>query len=358
MTKIQLIFENGRRFDARCFTKNTECCAELVFNTAMTGYQEILTDPSYKSQIVLMTYPLIGNYGANAEDRESNQIFASGIIVKSYCDRPSNWRSDQSLKEFLDLENAVGIEGVDTRSLTRCIRESGAQNIVITSRFEDADYVKQLFASTPSLEGQNLAKQVSTKSIYRWPVEGASKYKVAVLDCGVKQNILNSLARRGCESIVFPVNTPLQEILSHDVDGLLLSNGPGDPAVVEDAIQLVKDALGKLPIFGICLGHQILGLALGLKTYKLKFGHHGANHPIKNLKTARIEVTSQNHGFCIDPQTIIDDQVEVTHVNLNDGTIAGIRHKEVVAFSVQYHPEASPGPHDSQYLFDEFVATF
>ncbi len=354
MTKARLVFEDGTLFEGIAFASVGERFGEVVFNTAMSGYQEVLTDPSYYRQMVVMTYPLMGNYGINAEDVESSGLFLSALIVKEYIDFPSNFRSNQSLKAYLEANNILGVEDIDTRALTRYIRESGAQKAILTTGDEPLHELVEKVLASSGMVGADLVGDVTCKAAYKW--EGPeSTFKVAVIDCGIKLNILRLLAKADCECTVFPSTVTADEILAGNFHGVFLSNGPGDPAAVVSVIETVKSLLGKLPIFGICLGHQIMGLALGAQTFKLKFGHHGANHPVKDFRTGKIEITSQNHGFSVDPETLGED-VEITHLNLNDDTIEGIRHTKYPAFSVQYHPEAAPGPHDSRYLFDEFTS--
>jgi carbamoyl-phosphate synthase small subunit len=356
--KALLVLEDGTVFEGSSFGATGETYGEVVFNTSMAGYQEILTDPSYKGQIVAMTYPLIGNYGINAGDVESRRPFVEGFVVRECSGIPSNWRSTKSLDDYLKEYGIVGIEGVDTRALTRHIRLEGAMKAVLTTRdFDKKRLVKKAKAS-PDLVGTDLVKEVTCEKIYPWkkPRTGKKKAKhVIALDCGVKFNILRSLADAGCAVTVVPSYTSAHAIMGLEPDGILLSNGPGDPAAVPYVVKTVQQLIGRLPIFGICLGHQMLGLAMGGTTYKLKFGHHGANHPVKDLKTERIAITVQNHGFCVDISSLNKKEIEITHVNLNDRTLEGIRHKRFPLFSVQFHPEASPGPHDAQYMFDEFV---
>ncbi len=366
MKKALLVLEDGTVFEGYGFGAEGEVFGEVVFNTSMTGYQEILTDPSYNGQIVTMTYPEIGNYGVNEEDVESRRPFLKGFVVKEYWRTPSNWRSQGDLESYLANYGVVGIEGIDTRALTKLIRSKGAQKAVISTEDLDSKSLLKKVHSSAGIIGIDLVTEVSCDEPYDWsegthkwdPLEEDSKtaetFKVVAYDFGLKQNILRKLTDHGCEVTVVPSRTPPNEVLSLDPDGIFLSNGPGDPAAVAYAVESVRTLVGKKPIFGICLGHQILSLALGAETYKLKFGHRGANQPVKELRSGKVEITSQNHGFAVDSDTLGDD-VEVTHINLNDNTIEGIKHKEHPAFSVQYHPEASPGPHDASYLFDDFV---
>ncbi|HEY9187241.1 MAG TPA: glutamine-hydrolyzing carbamoyl-phosphate synthase small subunit [Ignavibacteria bacterium] len=366
--KAKLVLENGLIFDGISFGAEGETFGEVVFNTSLTGYQEILTDPSYCGQIVTMTYPLIGNYGVNLEDFESERPFVRGFIVKEYFDAYSNWRANESLADYLKRNNIVGIQGIDTRMLTRVIRDEGAMRGIISTIDLDNNSLKEKVLNSPKMKGLDLAKEVTTRKFYKWteksnsplslksnfPVDDSEKYHVVVYDYGIKRNILRRLAYYGCNLTVVSANTSWKEVLELNPDGVFLSNGPGDPEPVTYAIENIKNLIGKKPIFGICLGHQLLGLALGGKTYKLKFGHRGGNHPVKNLITNTIEITSQNHGFAVDLESFNSD-MELTHVNLNDNTVEGFRHKSIPLFSVQYHPEASPGPHDSDYLFHDFI---
>ena len=364
--KAVLLLEDGTVFRGNSFGAIGTRCGEVVFNTSMSGYQEILTDPSYNEQIITMTYPLIGNYGTNPEDWESRKLFARGFIVKENCDYPSNWRSEHSLSDYLKKNKIVGLEGIDTRKLVRHIRTAGAMRGVISSEKLSIAELKKKLARYPGLIGRDIVKSVSTKKPYKWDagivdvltdveLKPAKKYKVVAFDFGVKLNILRLLRSHGCDVHVVPAKTTAAEVMRKKPDGVFLSNGPGDPAPVDYAVNTVKKLLGKVPIFGICLGHQILSLALGGETYKLKFGHRGANHPVKNLASKAVEITSQNHGFCVDMDSLKDKDLELTHLNLNDRTVEGIRSKQLNAFSVQYHPEASPGPHDAEYLFKEFT---
>lgn len=367
MKKATLVIEDGSVFEGLSFGAEGEAYGEVVFNTSITGYQEILTDPSYNGQIIAMTYPEIGNYGVNPEDVESRKPFLRGFVVKEYWNEPSNWRSRGRLGDYLSENGVVGIEGVDTRSLTKLIRSKGAQKAVISTTESDPAKLLKKVRSSQGIVGIDLVTEVSCDNPYIWsdgsglwrpdaggPAGKAKRFRVVAYDYGLKQNILRKLVDHGCEVSIVPSRTPPHEILSMEPDGVFLSNGPGDPAAVAYAVESVRTLIGKKPIFGICLGHQILGLALGGTTYKLKFGHRGGNQPVKNLKTGKVEITSQNHGFAVDAESLGND-VEVTHINLNDNTVEGLRHREHPVFSVQYHPEASPGPHDSSYLFGEFI---
>ncbi len=370
--EARLTLEDGRSFACRSFTGPGEASGEVVFNTSMTGYQEVLTDPSYSGQMVTMTYPLIGNYGVNQEDVESARIQVAAFLVKEYQPYPSNFRSTGSLADYLAGQGVLGVEGLDTRALTRHIRNGGAMRAIISTTDLDPESLKRRANAVPSMVGMDLARQVTTPRPYRWnggkPEPLADDQKcdagiwlhrgdrpsVVVMDFGLKFNIARCLERVGIEVVVVPAATDASAIMAMAPDGLLLSNGPGDPEPVVYGIETTRELLGRLPIFGICLGNQILGLALGGRTYKLKFGHRGANQPVKNLGTGKVEITSQNHGFAVDMDSLSTDDVEVTHINLNDNTVEGIRHRRLPAFSVQYHPEASPGPHDAAYLFDQF----
>ena len=350
----KLILSNGKVFNGYSLGKIGYSCGEVCFNTGMTGYQEILTDPSYAGQLITMTYPHIGNYGVNNEDIESHAIHASGFIVKEACEIPSNYRSTGTLDNYLKFNNIIGIQGIDTRYLTRIIRNEGAMNAIISSKELDEEKLKNKLNKHPSMDGLDLAKVVTCEKPYTWNKKNKG-FKIAAIDYGVKHNILRILESFDCNIEVFPATASLDTILRYNPDGVFLSNGPGDPAAVTYGINLVQSLLKiKIPIFGICLGHQILSLAVGAKTYKLKFGHRGCNHPVKNINTGVVEITSQNHGFSIDTNSL-SNNIIVTHKSLNDNTIEGIKIKNHNAFSVQYHPESSPGPHDSRYLFDMFL---
>jgi len=367
-----IALEDGRIFEGRSFTRSGEAAGEIVFNTSMTGYQEVLTDPSYKGQIVTMTYPLIGNYGVNPEDDESARVRVEGFVVREYEDAFSNWRACESLGDCLSRHGVLGIEDVDTRALTRHIRRAGAMKAVMSTVDLDPGSLVEKARGYPGLVGRDLVQEVSSPFAYAWrdgrPLPagpagirgdawdfgaGHEGYRVAVLDCGLKYNQLRLLSQRKCRCLVFPHTATAAEILALGPDGVFLSNGPGDPAALGRVISTVRELLGRRPIFGICLGHQLLGLALGGRTYKLKFGHRGSNQPVKDLVTGKVEITSQNHGFAVDPGSL-PPEVEITHINLNDQTVEGMRHRTIPAFSVQYHPENAPGPHDAEYLFDRF----
>jgi carbamoyl-phosphate synthase small subunit len=368
--KTLLALADGTVFEGISFGAEGEAVGEVVFNTSLTGYQEILTDPSYAGQIVTMTYPEIGNVGVNAEDVESHRPCVEGFIVKEYWERPSNWRAQKSLAAYMAEHNIVGIQGIDTRALVRHIRDCGAQQAVVSTRELDAHRLVAKARAAPGLEGRDLVKEVTCSEPYDWQQghwelgtgyrenggqEGTQSFFVVAYDYGMKFNILRNLVEAGCRVRVVPAHTPAAQVLALKPDGVFLSNGPGDPDAVPYAKENVAALIGKVPIFGICLGHQIIGLALGGKTYKLKFGHHGSNHPVMDLATRKVEITSQNHGFCVDVESL-QGRAEVTHVNLNDQTVEGLAHVQQPLFSVQYHPEASPGPHDANYLFARFTA--
>ncbi len=365
-----LALEDGKIFHGYSFGADGENYGEVVFNTSMTGYQEILTDPSYKGQIVTMTYPLIGNYGVNREDVESRRPFVEGFIVREYTPVPSNWRSEQALGDYLQENNIYGIEGIDTRALTKHLRTYGAKQGVISTLDLNPESLVEKAKNSPHLVGRDLVKEVTIDKPYQFQPSKSdlewngfqgeydaekAPFHVVAYDCGIKLNILRLLAAHGCKVTVVPATASAEEVLSYHPDGIFLSNGPGDPEAVTYLIDNVKKLIGKKPIFGICLGQQILGLAFGGKTYKLKFGHRGANHPVKQLETGKIEITVQNHGFCVDLDSVKNSGLKITHLNLNDMSNEGMEHEELPIFCVQYHPESSAGPHDARYLFQKFI---
>ncbi len=380
--KAILVLADGQLYVGRSFGAEGEAVGEVVFNTSMTGYQEILTDPSYEGQMVAMTYPEIGNVGVNPEDMESRQPYVKGFIVKEYSLIPSNWRASQPLHEYMKEHGIVGIKGIDTRSLVRHLRDHGSQEGIISTLTDNPAELVAKAKASPGLIGKDLVKEVSCQESYDWneggwelgigykkrePAGEAKKgkrsktpsfesplFSVVAYDYGIKFNILRNLAESGCRVKVVPAWTSAEEVLALNPDGIFLSNGPGDPDAVPYAKEIVQKLIGKKPIFGICLGHQIMGLALGGKTYKLKFGHHGGNQPVMDLTTRKVEITTQNHGFAVDADSL-KGAAEVTHLNLNDNTVEGLAHRELPIFSVQYHPESSPGPHDAGYLFRRFV---
>nr|WP_313926780.1 glutamine-hydrolyzing carbamoyl-phosphate synthase small subunit [Microcoleus sp. FACHB-1515] len=365
-----LVLADGTAYRGWSFGASGTTIGEVVFNTGMTGYQEVLTDPSYRGQIITFTYPELGNTGVNPDDEESIAPQVRGAIARNICHRPSNWRSTQSLPDYLKAHKIPGIYGIDTRALTRKLRSSGAMNGAISTEVLDPAELLLRVQEAPSMAGLNLVREVTTRSIYEWsdPTDSTWEYRptladsdvepltVVAIDFGIKRNILRRLASYGCRVIVVPADTPPETILSYNPDGIFLSNGPGDPAANIDGIETTKALLSSdKPLFGICMGHQILGLSLGAETFKLKFGHRGLNQPCG--LSQQVEITSQNHGFALTVDSIPNADVEITHLNLNDRTVAGLRHKTLPLFSVQYHPEASPGPHDADYLFDQFVQT-
>jgi carbamoyl-phosphate synthase small subunit len=367
--KAVLALEDGNYFEGEGFGAEARVEGEVCFNTSLTGYQEILTDPSYAGQIVTLTYPEIGNYGVNLEDVESTRIQAAGLIVKNVCPYPSNFRADgkvATVSNYLKAQGIPGIQGIDTRRLTRILRETGAKNGVLVTGSYDLQEVLAAARKVRSLSETDYVAKVTVPSSVPWeggeheisfrrPVGRPATWTIAAIDYGAKHNILRKLQDLGANVIRFPATASAADVLAVDPDGILLSNGPGDPAVLDYAVDTIRGLVGKRPVFGICLGHQLLARALGGNTFKLKFGHRGGNHPVQDLRTAKVEITSQNHGFAVDPKSLDAATVEVTHLNLNDNTVAGLRHKTLPAFSVQYHPEASPGPKDSHYLFEEFL---
>jgi carbamoyl-phosphate synthase small subunit len=365
-----LALEDGRIFRGLAFGAHTERVGEVVFNTSLTGYQEIFTDPSYAGQIVVLTNPQIGNYGTSPSDAESSKPYIEGLVVREFSPISSNWRSSEVTDEYLERTGVPVISEIDTRAVVRHLRAHGVMRGIISTAVEDIDALLAKVRAHKKMDGTDLASMVSTKTQYEWssaepknetgdnllPAASAGnggEMHVVAYDFGIKQNILRMLARENCRVTVVPARTPAAEVLKLNPDGIFFSNGPGDPEPLDYAQQNIRDLQGKKPLFGICLGHQLFGLALGGKTYKLKFGHHGGNHPIKNLETGKVEITAQNHNFNVDPESLPAD-VEQTHINLNDNTLAGLKHKTDPMFSVQYHPEASPGPHDSHYLFKQF----
>jgi carbamoyl-phosphate synthase small subunit len=364
-----LALEDGSVFEGRAFGAPRECQGEVVFNTSLTGYQEVFTDPSYCGQIVVLTNPQIGNYGASEYDNEAGRPWIEGLVVREYSPLASNWRSEEEAGAFLKRHNVPAIDGIDTRRLVRLLREKGALRGVLSSANLNTKELVEKARNIPSMAGLDLATRVSTDKAYEWvqPVEACSpservpaaaeqRFHVVAYDFGVKRNILRRLAHIGARVTVLPAGATASDVLALQPDGVFLSNGPGDPEPLEKQAEQVRKLVGKTPMFGICLGHQILGLALGGKTYKLKFGHRGGNHPVRHEKTKKVEITVQNHGFAVDPDSLVGNDMELTHINLNDQTLEGFRHRSHPLFCVQYHPEAAPGPHDSQYLFDDFAS--
>ena len=368
MNRAVLALEDGSVFEGSSFGAPAERAGEVVFNTAITGYQEIFTDPSYAGQIVILTNPQIGNYGTSAEDNESARPYIEGLVVREFSPIASNWRSDELAREFLDKQNIPVVSEIDTRMLVRHLRTRGVMRGVLSAIETDGKKLVEKARSIPTMAGLDLASRVSTATPYEWthavdacspseliPRAPEPRYHVVAYDFGIKQNILRRLAQVGCRTTVVPALTSAEDVMALKPDGVFLSNGPGDPEPLETQVGNIRKLMGKVPIFGICLGHQLLGLACGGKTYKLKFGHRGANHPVINKITQRVEITSHNHGFAVDRDSLNPADVEITHVNLNDETLEGFRHRRYPVFCVQYHPEAAPGPHDSHYLFDDFV---
>jgi carbamoyl-phosphate synthase small subunit len=354
-SRATLVLEDGAAFEGWSFAGSGEVAGEVVFTTSMVGYQETLTDPSYRGQILLFTYPLIGNYGVIPGDDESRKVQAAAVLVREYTPHPSNWASERSLADLLEENGVLGVEGIDTRALTRHLRDKGAMRGVVSTEERDRYILRERATAHPPMVGLDLASTSSELSEPTLlPAFGEERCRVVALDYGVKDSIYQELRSRGASVLAMPGSTSPEDILSADPDGLFLSNGPGDPAALGEAVQTLRPLLGEVPTFGICLGHQLLGLALGCETYKMPFGHHGANHPVRNLRTGQIEITGQNHGFAVSEDSL-EDGVELTHRNLYDGTVEGIASPDLMAWSVQYHPESSPGPRDSGYLFEEFV---
>ncbi|MSQ13479.1 MAG: carbamoyl-phosphate synthase small subunit [Dehalococcoidia bacterium] len=356
MAKAYLVLEDGTVYEGEALGAPAPAVGEVVFNTSMTGYQEILTDPSYAGQIVVPTYPLIGNYGINAADAESTRIQVAGFVMRQWCDQPSHTLSERTLHEYLAEEGVPGVSGVDTRALTRKLRTRGVMMGIIAVGV-GPDEATSLLRKAPAYGTVNFVQRVSTKELYQWPQPTDAqkpRHRIVVSDCGVKRNILRLLTQRGCDVLAVPSTFSVEDILALKPDGVLFSPGPGDPELLDHAVDTARGLLGQTPVLGICLGQQVLGRALGAKTYKLKFGHRGGNHPVKDLRTGRVHITSQNHGYAVDGESL-PSELEISHINLNDNTVEGLRHRSLPMLSIQYHSEASPGPQDNEYIFDEFL---
>jgi carbamoyl-phosphate synthase small subunit len=367
-----LALEDGRIFEGESFGATVTCVGEICFNTSMTGYQEVLTDPSYRGQIVAMTYPLIGNYGTNATDQESTQPHVRGFVIEELSEAPSNWRAEESLDDYLRRWEIPGLQGVDTRALTRHLRTRGAMKACLTTEITSHEEAVRRAVDGEGVVGMDYVREVTTPNVFQWDPEDQLsrqwtlqtgdqapqlppvRHRIVAFDYGMKRNILRSLRQRGFGVTVVPATTTADEVLALNPDGVFLSNGPGDPEALPYVHESVRGLIGRKPIFGICLGHQVLGFAYGGRTFKLKFGHRGGNQPVKDLRSGKVAITAQNHGFAVDPESL-PKEIEVTHINLNDGTVEGMRHKELPIFSVQYHPEAAPGPHDASYFFQQFA---